>query len=112
MKNAPCEEIVKALFTQYLSHYQNAQADDRHRLDDYEVHTVDLSPRRTSIVDTGAFDFVAAVTFSVKPSVFKYSTWVAGSGEIGNDGWVRNGGIFVGVITHDGEYQLQILGSG
>lgn len=112
MNNAPREEVVKALFTQYLSHYQAAQADDRHRLDSYEVLTIDLSPRRTAIVDSGAFDFVAAVTFSVKPSVFRDSTWVAGSGEIGNDGWIRNGGIFVGVITRDGEYQLQILGSG
>ena len=103
--NATHEEIVRTLYTQYLEHYTNSHADDRWRLDDYEIHNVDASKLVEAHLNSGAFDFVAAVSYSVKPSVFLYSHWNAGSAQTGDNGWV-NTGTLVGVFIKNGAYHL------
>ena len=111
MGPATHEEIVRTLFDQWLRHYQTRFADDTYRLDDYAIQKIDLSKKWELQVNYGWLDFVAAVTYSVKPSVFVYSHWNAGSAQTGENGWV-NTGILIGVFAKDGAYQLQILGSG
>jgi hypothetical protein len=111
MGNATREEIVRTLFEQWLRHYETGRADDTYRLDDYEIHRVDLSQRVEELMNPGWLDFVADVTYSVKPSVFVYSHWNAGSAQTGENGWV-NAGIFVGVTSQNGSYYLHILGTG
>ena len=105
MGNATHEEIIRTLYTQYLEHYMNSHADDRWRLDDYEIHNVDASKLVEAHLNSGAFDFVAAVSYSVKPSVFLYSHWNAGSAQTGDNGWV-NTGTLVGVFIKNGAYHL------
>ncbi len=111
MGNATREEIVRTLFEQWLRHYETNRADDTYRLNDYEIHGIDLSIKWELLVNQGRLDFVASVSYSVKPSVFVYSHWNAGSAQTGDNGWV-NTGILVGVSTQDGSYHLHILGSG
>jgi hypothetical protein len=84
--SATHEEIVRTLYTQYLNHYTNSYTDDRWRLDDYEIHNIDASKLVEAHHNSGAFDFVASVSYSVKPSVFLYSHWNAGNGETGESG--------------------------
>lgn len=105
MSQATHEEIIKALYTQYLDHYKNSHANDQWRLDDYEIQKIDASKLVEAHVNSGAFDFVAAVAYSVKPSVFLYSHWNAGSAQTGDNGWV-NTGTLVGVFIKNGAYHL------
>lgn len=106
MKNAAREEIVKALFDQYLSHYENPGAEDRYRLDDYEIENIDTS-KKWQEYQRDNNEFAATVTFSVKPSVFEYSHWNAGNGETGANGWIKHKSDLIRVLTEDGSYQLE-----
>ena len=111
MRNATHEEIVRTLFEQWLRHYETSRADDTYRLDDYEIHHIDLSQQVEELMNPGWLDFVADVSYSVKPSVFVYSHWNAGSAQTGENGWI-NTAIFVGVTSQNGSYYLHILGTG
>lgn len=111
MKNAAREEIVKALFEQYLSHYENPPAEDSYRLDDYRIENIDTS-KKWQEYQRDSNEFAAAVTFSVKPSVFEYSHWNAGSGETGANGWIIGKFVIIRVLTGDGSYQLETIEGG
>ncbi len=111
LRNAARQEIVKALFEQYLHHYQNSGADTSYRLDAFEIQSIDVSTKWQEYARDDN-EFAAAVRFSVKPSVFEYSHWNAGSGETGDNGWIRNSFLLVRVLAQDGVYQLQLLGGG
>ncbi len=111
LKNATQEQIVKALFEQYLQHYKNPEAGDRYGLDDYTIQSVDVSMRWQQYARESS-EFAASVMFSVKPSVFENSDWIAGNGETGDSGWIKNKLLIVRVLVQDGLYQLQILGTG
>jgi hypothetical protein len=55
-------------------------------------------------------DFIAAITYSVKPTITLSSWWAAGDGIPGDDGWVRYKRDYVGIIKTGDFYEIRIWG--
>jgi hypothetical protein len=106
------EEIAVALFCQYLEHYTSPEADISMRLIDYQVYKAPLDERLQFLRREFNVDFIAGISFSVLPTRIMYSGWVAGNGEISNDGWIRNKFLIVGIFKHDEVYEMKIIGTG
>ena len=106
------EEIALALFCQYLENYKSPQADSSMRLIDYQVYKAPLDERLQFLRREFNVDFIAGISFSVLPTRIMYSGWVAGNGEISNDGWIRNKFLIVGIFKHDEVYEMKIIGTG
>lgn len=104
-KNATQQEIAKALFTQWLERAKTTGS-----LDDYEV--IEVNATSLAGRDYGV-DFVATVTYSVRPSKTSNRVWDAGNGRVvKGDPWIRNKFYFIGVRRDNDVYVLDILGTG
>lgn len=106
----PPEAIMQQLYSNYLEQYLQAPLTPNQRLSDYEISEVRLA----SELDPANYgvDAVFWVNFSVRPTLYLYSSWHAGNGEILPDGWVRNKTLIVGYFLQDGQYTLKIIGTG
>jgi hypothetical protein len=112
LKQPDSREIVGYLFDQWLDHSKLLEAPLRYRLDDYQITEVVLPENLETLAKEQSVDFVAAVTFSVKPAVAPYSYWVAGNGTVTEDGWIKNKFLLVGVVEKDNLYKLSVIGTG
>jgi hypothetical protein len=106
------EEITSILFTQWLNHFETEDADSRSRLDEYELLKVEIPKNLAFLAQEKAVDFVATVVYSVKPSVYMYSDWVAGNGTSADNIWIGNKFLIVGVDKKNELYSLLIIGTG
>ncbi len=106
------EEIAKILFTQWLDHFKTQDADSQHRLSEYELLKVETPNSFSALRAEEDVDFIATISFSVKPSAFMFSSWVAGNGTVTDQAWIRNKFLFTGVKKDNNLYSLKILGTG
>jgi hypothetical protein len=105
------EEMIKQLFEMYLDHYKAPEIGGRCRLEDYKIENVLLDKRIAFLANEQNLDYVGSVQYSVQIKEVP-SRWVAGNGELANDGWIVNKGLIIGVTKVDDEYVLKILGTG
>lgn len=105
------EETIKQLFEVYLDHYKASEMGERCRLEDYKIENVLLDKRIAFLANEQNLNYVGSVQYSVQIKEVP-SWWVAGNGELANDGWIVNKGLIVGVIKVGDEYVLKILGTG
>jgi hypothetical protein len=112
LKQQSSKEIVGYLFDQWLNHSKLLEAPLRYRLDDYQIREVELPENLEALAKAQSVDFVAAVTFSVKPTQVPYSYWVAGNGTVTEEGWIKNKFLLVGVVEKDAVYKLSVIGTG
>lgn len=104
VSNSTQEEIASLLFTQWLNHFKTEEADLDHRLEDFELLSVVIYEKQ--LPD----DFVAMVTFSVKPT--RMSSWIAGNGTSTDGVWVRKKLLFISVKKENDMYSLVSMGTG
>lgn len=102
--NATQEEIASLLFTQWLNHFKTEKVHVDYRLEDFQLLRVVIYEKQ--LPD----DFVAMITFSVKPANMTF--WMAGNG-ISTDGvWVRNKLLFIGVKKEKDLYRISSMTTG
>jgi len=112
LKQQSPKEIASYLFDQWLNHSKASEAPLRYRLEDYQIREVELPENLEALAKEQSVDFVAAVTFSVKPTQVPYSYWVAGNGTVTEEGWIKNKFLLVGVVEKDVIYKLSVIGTG
>lgn len=104
------EEIAAQLYSQYLEGYQSAALPDFCRLNAFDVKGVKVDPTLVPFKEEMGVDFMAWVRYSVQPVA--YGLWMAGNGISGEDGWVLDKWMIVG-LTRAGEViKLTIHGTG
>ncbi len=105
------DAAVQKLFEQWLQYAASPNLENNQRLSAYEIHRVQEAQALAAAYDV---EYLASVLFSVKPAVpaSQPSHWHAGNGELGEDGWVRNKSLFVGLRQQGGRLWLVILGTG
>ncbi len=108
------EEIVTLLFSQWLDHFKIPDADSRNGIEEYEILQVEFPEDEmfASIKQEKGVDYVAWVSFSVKPVIYVYSHWNAGNGTSTDQTWIRDKGLIIGVVQENGEYRLVLIGTG
>ena len=109
------EEIVIALFCQYLEGYTHPQTDIYRdiyrRMDDYRVYNVSSEEWLQHWLEEGHVDFVAEVHYSVLTTPNMISDWWGGSGDVSKDGWIRNKQQVVGFLKHNEVYEMKLFGN-
>ena len=105
------EETIKQLFEIYLDHYKASELGVRCRLEDYKIENILLDKRIALLANEQNLDYVGSVQYSVQIKELP-SWWVAGNGELANDGWIVNKGLIVGVTKVGDEYALKLIGTG
>ncbi len=104
VSNATQEEIASLLFTEWLNHFKTEKANWDYRLEDFELLSVVIYEKQ--LPD----DFVAMVSFSVKPTRMPF--WIAGNG-ISSDGiWIRKKLLFISIKRENDMYSLVSMGTG
>lgn len=105
------EESVRRLFEQWLQYAASPALENAQRIAAYEIKRVQEAQALAAAYDV---DYIASVLFSVKPAVSasQPSHWHAGNGALGEDGWVRDKSLFVGLRQQGGRLWLVILGTG
>jgi hypothetical protein len=106
------DEVVAALFTQWLEHFRTDDAGSRHRLGDYDLIRVEVEDSYLTYAQATGREYIAGVLFSVKPTVYEYSYWNAGNGTSDDNSWVVNKWLYVGVREAAGSVTLEIVGTG
>lgn len=105
------EDAVQRLFEQWLQYAASPALDNSQRISAYEIRHVREAQALAAAYDV---EYIASVLFSVKTAVSasQPSDWHAGNGAIGEDGWVRDKSLFVGLRQQGGRLWLVILGTG
>jgi poly-gamma-glutamate synthesis protein (capsule biosynthesis protein) len=106
------EDITRRLFEQWLDYAASPALPNTARIAGHEIHTILLTEALQEKSLEFSMDFIADVSFSVRPIVPQYSHWAAGNGVLASDGWVRQKSLFVGLRQAEGRYWLVILGTG
>ena len=81
------------------------------RLERYVTHKVEIPRDRQYLAREHEADYIAKVTFSVKPVEMSGSDWIAGNGHAGEN-WISGKRMIVGVTREAEVYKLRILGTG
>ena len=84
------------LINKWLSIYKNKKSCKIDWLSDFKVIGIEKN----------------MVTFDVKPVDMKKTNWLAGNGEIKNDGWIRGKLLFVETEEKDGLLKIKSIGTG
>lgn len=106
------EEIANLLFTQWLNHFKTEDADSRNRLDEYQILKVEVPENLAYLAQEQSVEYVATVVFSVKPTVYMYSSWNAGNGISDDNIWIRQKFVIIGIEQQKDVYSLRIIGTG
>ena len=111
-ESLPENEIVKRLVTEWLQQSTRTNVSDEYQLNDYKVDSIKLMENISSPSGLEQYPFGAQITFSVLPSVdAERSNWIAPDGLLGQNGWIVNKKMYVGVKKlKNGVYQLKQLG--
>ena len=111
LTDANRKEIVACLFQQWLEGFRSSKTPGRERLEQYRIHHVEIREDVQHLTGEPGADYVAVMTFSVKPVEMSGSDWIAGNGSIGQN-WVRNKLLIVRVTKEARLYKLEVLGTG
>lgn len=95
--------IATLLIPLWFSLFTSRIADPGNRLKDYEINKMDVGPWKGD-------QFLASVTFSVKPYKCSYEEWLTGNGDESGD-WVRNKFLFFAIVKVGDKYQVESVGS-
>ncbi|HJZ67981.1 MAG TPA: hypothetical protein VKF81_07665 [Blastocatellia bacterium] len=95
--------IAKALVPLWLNRFTSRDADPGIRLKGYDIHNI-------NVAQWAGDQFLALVTFSVKPEKCSYEEWLTGNGEESQD-WVRNKCLFFTIVKRDDRYIVESVGS-
>jgi hypothetical protein len=102
--------ITGALFSQYLEYFLEPAVPESCHLTSFAISGVNIDSNLDSFALEQQVDWVAWVTYSVQTVNHDY--WIVGNGIQGEDGWVIEKTMLVGV-TDDGEnFQLTTHGTG
>lgn len=103
-------EIARTLFGQYLQGYQLNIVPAVCKLKSFEVKDVSIAPELEFFREERGVDMMAWVTYSVQAASPGY--WLAGNGVSGEDGWVLDKSMIVGLTRVVDDYKLTIHGTG
>jgi poly-gamma-glutamate capsule biosynthesis protein CapA/YwtB (metallophosphatase superfamily) len=106
------EEVARRLFEQWMEYGAAPALPNAQRIFDYEIEGLKVNEEQQARAVELGVDYIAEVTFSVRPIVPQFSSWVAGNGELKLDGWVRQKSLFVGVRDEGERYRMVVLGTG
>jgi hypothetical protein len=106
------EELSGALFCQYLEKHKHSQVEIAQQLTDYQVHQISADESLQELRQENQVDYLTWVSFSVLPAQEFSSWWVAGNGEVSNDGWIRHKSLIIGIFEDNENYILKIIGTG
>ena len=103
-------EIAGFLFRRYLNAYQIAYVPASCKLIDFEVEQVSEDAALANFAREMKVDTMFWVTYSVQ--ALHQAFWAIPNGIIGDDGWVRQKMMIVGLTKIGDVYKLTIHGSG
>lgn len=111
--NPEDEEILERLIMKWLVGYTQMDVSEEMRLYDYKIKSIEIKNDLTTPDGTYLFSIGAHVNYSVLPFLEVPQThWIAPDGKIGENGWIIEKRIYVGVIYHNnGIYELKLLGT-
>jgi hypothetical protein len=106
------EVIIQRLVVKWLQKYTPEDSLNEVRLSDYKVVSIDMMNNLSSPNGIDVYPLGAQVTYSVLPYLeATKSNWIAPDGRLGENGWIINKKMYVGVINHkNGIYELKLLG--
>lgn len=106
------DEIVQLLATEWLQNSTKPEVSDEYRLNEYRIDTINLLENVASPSGPEQYPLGAQITFSVLPSVdVKKTNWIVPDGLLGQNGWIINKKMYVGVKKlGNGICQLKLLG--
>jgi hypothetical protein len=109
--NLSSEEIVRSLFEKWLNQFQPDGIPDNYKLDGCQIDNVTVySMDINGLAKANDMDFVAKISYSVKPHTSNATHWCAGDGTPGNDGWINLKVEWVVIKKVDNLYILKALG--
>jgi len=111
-ENLSDEDLSGALFCQYLEKHKHSQVDIAQQLTDYQVHQISADESLQELLLENQVEYLSWVSFSVLPAQEFSSWWVAGNGEVSNDGWIRHKSLIIGIFKNNENYILKIIGTG
>jgi hypothetical protein len=102
--------ITGALFSQYLEQFLEPAVLESCHLTSFSISEVSIDPTLDSFAQEHQVDWIAWVSYSVQAASQEY--WIAGSGALGEDGWIMDKTMFVGVTEVGEVYKLSTHGTG
>jgi poly-gamma-glutamate capsule biosynthesis protein CapA/YwtB (metallophosphatase superfamily) len=106
------EEVARRLFEQWLEYSAAPALPNVQRIFDYEIEELKVGEEQQARAADFGVDYLAEVTFSVRPIVPQYSSWATGNGELTPDGWVHQKSLSLGVRKEGERYRLVVLDAG
>jgi hypothetical protein len=103
------EEIIEILVTVWLTQFTSTNVSEDIRIEKFTIDSVKIDDSQNLPASYKA-DYIAALTYSVKPTIASSSRWIAGDGMVGNDGWVRSKRNYVGIINTGNAIEIKIWG--
>lgn len=91
--------IANILVPMWLGWFASRNADSGIRLNEYEIHKIDVGQWQDN-------KFLASATLSVKPVTCSYKEWLTGNGEESGD-WVKNKFLYFTIIKEDDNYKVE-----
>lgn len=102
VQNAHRKNIATELMNEYLNKNKVVSVNENNILLDYKINEI-------TIIENNMSGFVFSVVYSVKPEKNKLY-WIAGTGEIRNNGWIENKYQEVTVVKVNGKYIIKSMG--
>jgi len=104
------EAVIEILLTVWLTHFTCTNVSEEIRLEKFTIDSIKVvdSP---NLPESYKADFIAKVTYSVKPTIALSYHWIAGDGIVGDDGWVRYKRNYIGIINAGDFYEIRIWGN-
>ncbi len=103
-------QISGTLFSQYLELFLDPTLPDSCHLTSFAISEISIDPDLGDFIKEQEVDWVAWAVYSVLPVNIDY--WIAGNGVLGDEGWMINKTMLVGILEQDGCYVLKVFGTG
>jgi hypothetical protein len=110
--NLSNEEIVKDLFSAWMEHFKSQDIDKRIQLNDFAIQDIQFpADLKKCSTDLGV-EALVQVTYSYQTITYPAPDWNSfGNGELGENNWVNNNSLILGLFIDDHQYSFRILGA-
>lgn len=109
LKDASPQTLAHVLFEEYLKNFLDEPTDPQAKLISYQIEKVEIPEKWQPCAELHKAEFIAAITFSVKPERWPPPRW-ATDGTLTDDHWINGKRASIAVFRSGQDYKMELLG--